>query len=119
MTATVFVWRNLWRNRTRTLLTVTSLAISLFLFTMLMATLSSMRSVAAASAAKLRLVVQDKTTMTKLLPMGQGPHIAALPGVESVCSMRWFGGRPERARNSSHRWPLMSARSRLSSMNSI
>ncbi len=81
----------------RTALTVGSLAVSLFLFTMLMATLSAMQSVAEASAAQLRLVVHHKTTMIKLLPLGERATLAALPGVASVCGMRWFGGRQERS----------------------
>ncbi len=56
-----------------------------------MATLSSMRSIAVASSAQLRLVVHDKTSMTNLLPLGEGPQIAAMPGVlRSVMAMRWF-----------------------------
>jgi putative ABC transport system permease protein len=81
----------------RTALTVCSLAVSLFLFTMLMATLSAMQSVADVSAAQLRLVVHHKTTMIKLLPLGERTTLASLPGVASVCGMRWFGGRQERS----------------------
>jgi putative ABC transport system permease protein len=81
----------------RTALTVSSLAVSLFVFTMLMAALSAMQSVAEASAAQLRLVVHHKTTMTKLLPLGERTTLASMPGVASVCGMRWFGGRLDRS----------------------
>lgn len=95
MTLAILVWRNLWRSRTRTILTSGSLAFSLFLFTMLLATVDCMKDVAASSAELLRLVVHHKTTVTKLLPLGHGPKLASIPGVRTVCGMRWFGGRLE------------------------
>jgi putative ABC transport system permease protein len=87
------IWHNLGRNKIRTSLTVGSIAFSLFLFTLLRAVVTSMRDVAANSAQQLRLVVRQKTTMTKLLPLAHGPKIAALPDVQAVCAVRWFGGR--------------------------
>ncbi|HVP13619.1 MAG TPA: FtsX-like permease family protein [Phycisphaerae bacterium] len=102
MTLSHLVWRNLWRNKVRALLTIASVAVSLFLFTLLHAVVTSMKAVAASSANQLRLVVRQKTTMTKLLPLGHGPKIAALPGVQAVCAMRWFGGRVE---NSPEQFP--------------
>jgi len=97
MTLLILIWRNLWRSRTRTILTCASLAFSLFLLTILSATLACMESVAAATAEHKRLVVHHKTTVTKLLPLSHGPRLAAIPGVKTVCGMRWFGGRLERS----------------------
>lgn len=93
MTGATLIWRNLGRNPTRTGLTVLSLALSLFLDTMLNATVASMSAVATDSAAHLRLVVHNHTSMTQLLPLRCGPQIAALPGTRAVCGVRWFGGR--------------------------
>lgn len=93
MNGLTLVWRNLWRRRLRTLLTLGSVAASLFLFTVLQAVVASMRDIAASSAAQLRLVVHHRTTMTRFLPLSCGERIAALPGVQSVCAVRWFGGR--------------------------
>ncbi len=104
MTLATLVWRNFWRNWTRTMLTLASLAFSLFLFTVLFATVDCMKAVAAASAEHLRLVVHHKTTITKLLPLGHGPKISAIPGVRTVCGMRWFGGRLE---HSQEQFPSM------------
>jgi len=92
MTTATLVWRNLARNRTRTVLTIASLAISLFLYTLLSATVDSMTSVAASSAERLRLVVHHKTTMTQLLPLGYARRIGSLSAARAVCGMRWFGG---------------------------
>jgi len=94
MTLPLLAWRNLWRNPPRTILTVASLAFSLFLFSMLSATVDSMCAVSVESAKRLRLVVHHKTTVTKLLPLSHAGRIAAIPGVRAVCGMRWFGGRP-------------------------
>lgn len=104
MTYTTLAWRNLWRNPTRTTLTLISLACSLFLFTMLAATVDCLSDVSAASSKQLRLVVHDRTTVTKLLPLGHRAKLAAIPGVSAVCAMRWFGGRLV---NSSEQFPSM------------
>ena len=104
MTSATVIWSNLWRNRVRTVLTIASVAVSLFLFTMLRAVVESMQAVVAGSADQLRLVVHQRTTMTKLLPRGYGPKIAALPGVRAVCAVRWFGGRVE---NSAEQFPSL------------
>jgi putative ABC transport system permease protein len=104
VTSATVIWNNLWRNQVRTVLTIASVAVSLFLFTMLRAVVESMQAVAASSAHQLRLVVHQRTTMTKLLPLGYGPKIAALPGVQAVCAVRWFGGRIE---NSSEQFPSL------------
>ena len=93
MTSATLIWQNLGRNKLRTGLTIGSVAVSLFLFTLLRAVVASMDAVAANSTRQLRLVVRQKTTMTKLLPLGYGPKIAALPDVRAVCPVRWFGGR--------------------------
>ncbi len=93
MTPLTLMWRNLGRNKLRTGLTVGSIAVSLFLVTMLNALGTSMREVAADSARQLRLVVHEKTTMIKLLPLGYGRQLAELPGVQAICAVRWFGGR--------------------------
>ena len=106
MTSATVIWRNLWRNKVRTALTVGSVAVSLFLCTMLQAVVASMNAVAASSASQLRLVVRQKTTMTKLLPAGDGRKIEALSGVRAVCAMRWFGGRLE---DSSEQFPSLAA----------
>ena len=92
MTAATLIWRNLGRNRARTILTVVSLAVSLFLYTLLAATVDSINAVAADSAQRLRLVAHHKTTMTQLLPLGHQRQIESLPHVRAVCAMRWFGG---------------------------
>ena len=104
MTAATLVWRNLWRSRTRTTLTIASLAASMFLFTLLLATVESMHDVARQSAARLRLVVHHKTTMTSMLPLGYGRRLSELPGVRAVCGFRWFGGR---VANSQEQFPSM------------
>ncbi len=106
MTFFTVAWANLWRNKLRTGLTIGSVAVCVFLFTLLRAVVNSMADVAASSAAELRLVVHQKTTMTKLLPLGHAAKMAAMPGVKAVCAVRWFGGRLE---NSSAQFPSLAA----------
>ena len=100
------IWRNLARNRLRTCLTVASVALSLFLFTLLRAVVVAMGRVADDSSAQLRLVVHHKTTMTQLLPLHVGKRISSLTGVRAVCGVRWFGGRLE---DSSAQFPSLAA----------
>ena len=84
MRSTTVVWHNLWRNKTRTALTIASVAVSLFLFTLLRAVVQSMRAVATSSASQLRLVVRQKTTMTKLLPLWISPPQPDCPSWEQM-----------------------------------
>jgi len=106
VTSATVIWHNLWRNKLRTALTIASVAVSLFLFTVLRAVVDSMDTVAASSARQLRLVVHHKTTMTKTLPLAHGAKIAALPGVEALCAVRWFGGKLP---NSAAQFPSLAA----------
>ena len=36
-------------------------------------------------------------SMVKLLPLAERTALASVPGVASVCGMRWFGGRLDRS----------------------
>ena len=106
MIAGTLIRRNLARNRLRTGLTVLSVALSLFLFTLLRGVVSAMERVADDSSAQLRLVVHHKTTMTQLLPLHVGKRIGSIAGVRAVCGVRWFGGRLE---DSNEQFPSLAA----------
>lgn len=106
MTCATLVLRNLGRRPGRTLLTLASVSLSLFLFVGLRAVVASMERVAADSAGQLRLVVHQKTTMTTLLPLRMGREIREMNGVRAVCGVRWFGGRIE---NSPEQFPSLAA----------
>jgi len=88
------IWRNALRNRRRTLLTISSLAVSIFLVATLQAVLASLHRVGAQSGGShLRLIVHRATGITQPLPISYRAKIAALPGVKAVVGTQWFGGQ--------------------------
>ncbi len=91
-------WKLLFRNLTghpvRSLLTVGSVAIAVFLICMLHAvTLGLRNSVSAASAN--RLIVQSAVSLFVDLPLSYQQKIAGVPGIEAISKWQYFGGRYE------------------------
>lgn len=91
-------WRLLVRNvlghPIRSLLTVGSVAVAVFLICMLHAVVSGLtRTVQAASSD--RLVVQSAVSLYVSLPLSYQQKIATVPGIETICKWQWFGGRYE------------------------
>ncbi len=80
------------RNRRRFVLTVLSVAVSLFMFCTLMTVLSELERENPSEVAHLRLVVRRATSLADPLPESYRPKLAAIPGVRAVHPMSWFGG---------------------------
>jgi putative ABC transport system permease protein len=87
-----FLLRNLLRNRRRTILTVTSIAVSLFLVTTLRTILTELESPASTPESALRLITRHRVSLANLLPASYRAKIAQVPGVEAVIGSMWFGG---------------------------
>lgn len=88
------IWKNALRNSRRTLLTISSIAVSIFLVSTLQAVLATIYRVGAQNGAShLRLVVHRATGITQPLPIFYRAKIAALPGVKAVVGTQWFGGQ--------------------------
>ncbi len=86
-----YVLRSAMRSRRRTILTVLSILISLFLFSTLRTVLTAFQaSLETASAA--RLVTRRSTSLTFPLPLSYRDRIAQVPGVTAVSWSNWFGG---------------------------
>jgi putative ABC transport system permease protein len=83
---------NLFRNRLRTLLTLASVLVALFLFSSLGAILDTLQA-AADSGSRERLATRHAIALTNFLPYSYKARIAAIPGVKRVCTQVWFGGR--------------------------
>ena len=86
------VLKNLLRNKRRSFLTGTSVAVSLFL-------LSALAMVYTALGAPLRnadnipiMMVRRSAGIIFPLPVSHGPKIRAVPGVVACASLSWFGG---------------------------
>ncbi|MEO6594027.1 MAG: ABC transporter permease [Planctomycetota bacterium] len=91
-------WKLLWRNITghpiRSLLTIGSVAVAVFLICMLHAVTSGLTRTLQ-SAATNRLLVQSAVSLFVDLPLSYQQKMASVPGVEAICKWQWFGGRYE------------------------
>ncbi len=91
MTRTSFVIANLWRKKTRTVLTLLSIVTAFLLFGLLQA-VNVLFSAGADFIGASRLVTQARVSFTQSLPMRLLPQIESIPGVERVMWSQWFGG---------------------------
>ncbi len=92
MTAASFVWKNIARNRRRTLLTVLSIGLSLFLLATLMTVLTELRRESPEGDQHLRLVVRRASSLGDPLPEAYLDKLRRVPGVRLVHTLSWFGG---------------------------
>lgn len=84
--------KNVFRNRRRTLLTITTVAVSLFLVAALRTVLTELENPPIAPEGALRLVTRHKISLANVLPISYREKIAQIRGVETVCATQWFGG---------------------------
>jgi putative ABC transport system permease protein len=93
MTTFGFLTRNALRNKRRLLLSVMSVAVSLFLLVTLMVVLREFTKPPQEGDTSLRMAVRNKISITSLLPQRQREAIERIPGVEFVTPFVWFGGK--------------------------
>ena len=86
------VLANLGRHKKRTVLTVVSVALALFLFASLQTVVTTLASAAEFGSAR-RLVTMNATGFVLPLPISYSKRLEALPGVERVTWANWFGGK--------------------------
>jgi putative ABC transport system permease protein len=91
MTKTGFVVANLFRKKTRTILTILSVIMAFLLFGLLQS-LNSIFSAGADFIGATRLVTQARVSFTTALPLSMVPKLEAVPGVARVAYSQWFGG---------------------------
>jgi putative ABC transport system permease protein len=87
-----FIVRNAFRNKRRLILTVLSVALSLFLFTTLQTALRELTQPATSEASALRLVVRHRVSLANVLPAKYQSRIERMPGVKYCTKFTWFGG---------------------------
>lgn len=88
------LWRNLLGHPIRSLLTVLSVMVAVFLVSVLHAVVSGLDRTLDAAASN-RLLVQSAVSLFVELPLGYQQKLATVPGVEAICKWQWFGGRYE------------------------
>ena len=92
--------RNLLRNKRRTILTASSVAISLFLLSSLAMVYTALGRPFEGEERSPRMMVRRRTGITFTMPASFGARIKAVPGVVAVTPMNWFGGYWKEPENS-------------------
>src|SRR5215207_2573529 len=85
------IFKNILRNKRRTLLTISSLVVSLFLIINLATILTEFER-GSEEASPLRLMTRHSVSLAFLLPIGDLQRIQTVPGVKAVMPFTWFGG---------------------------
>lgn len=91
MTKTGFVIANLFRKRTRTILTLLSVIMAFLLFGLLQS-VNHIFNAGADFVGATRLMTQARVSFTQPLPISMVPKLEAVPGVARVAFSQWFGG---------------------------
>ena len=92
------IFKNILRNKRRTLLTISSLVVSLFLIISL-ATILTEFDRGSDEASPLRLVSRHAVSLGFVIPMAHLQKIKTVPGVKEVMPFSWFGGIYKDERN--------------------
>ena len=82
----------LGRHKRRTLLTMASVALALFLFASLRTVVTTLRAAADFGSAR-RLVSTNASGLIFPMPVAYASRLATVPGVEKVTWSNWFGGQ--------------------------
>src|SRR6266446_3647898 len=86
------VLKNLTRNKRRTILTVLSIAVSLFIFSALASMPAVVNQFLADSASSTRVAVHNKAGVTYGIPEAYKQRVVATPHVVAATAQSWFGG---------------------------
>jgi putative ABC transport system permease protein len=86
------ILKNLLRNRRRTFLTVSSLAVSICLLGVVSALYYALFLSPPPAGQELRLVTRHKVSIVFSMPFHYRDKIRAVPGVKEVVTWQWYGG---------------------------
>jgi putative ABC transport system permease protein len=86
------VWMNLRRHTRRTILTIISVALALFLFASLQTVTTTISAGSRFGSAR-RLVATNSTGIVFTLPIAYANRLQTVKGVEAVTWANWFGGK--------------------------
>jgi putative ABC transport system permease protein len=85
-------FKNSLRNRRRSFLTISSIAVSLCLLGILIAMYHALFYGEESPGQAMRLVVRHKVSLTQALPFAYEAKIRRLPGVKDITVWNWYGG---------------------------
>jgi putative ABC transport system permease protein len=86
------VLKNLLRSKRRTILTVLSIAVSLFIFSALVSIPTAANQILSDTAASTRIATHNKAGLAYAIPVAYKQRIETIPHVEVVAPESWFGG---------------------------
>jgi putative ABC transport system permease protein len=86
------VWKNVFRNRRRSILTILSMAISICLLGVMISLYWAFFVQPEREAQSLRLITINRVSITSVLPISYREKIAAVSGVDEAMVMQWYGG---------------------------
>ena len=92
MKYTALVLKNLVRSKRRTILTVLSIAVSLFIFSALVSVPTVADQILGDTASSTRIATHNKAGLAYSIPVAYKQRIVAIPHVEVVVPESWFGG---------------------------
>ncbi len=93
------IWAELFRRKTRTILTLLSILAAFLLFGLLNGVRESFNEAGKSAAGAERLQVGSRLSFIQALPMALHQRIAQVEGVEAVTYANWFGGAYQDPRN--------------------
>src|SRR5437588_5346450 len=91
-------YKNAFRHRLRTLLTLAGLAIAVLAYGLLRTVVDAWYAGAAAASAT-RLVTRNAISLTVFLPLSYESRIRGVEGVTKVARSNWFGGIYQEPKN--------------------
>lgn len=88
-----YVFRSLFRKKTRSILTIASIVLPFFVICVLGTLLMALDADTSGGKGMFRLVVRHKVSLGNAIPEAYRERIAQLPGVKDVTILNWFGGQ--------------------------
>jgi putative ABC transport system permease protein len=93
-----FIFRNLFRKKTRTILTIGSIAVAIFLFGLLV-TIETALNAGVDVAGVDRLIVRNKTSLIMPLPLSYQERLLQIDNVAEATFATWFGAIYQEPKN--------------------
>jgi len=93
------VYRNLFRNKLRAVLTMLLMAAIFFFVATLLSILQNFTMFSEAGKGQNRLAVQSAISLATVLPVSHEAKIRQIPGIVDVCQLQWFGAYYKEQKN--------------------
>jgi putative ABC transport system permease protein len=86
------ITKNLGRNKRRTVLTILSVSVSVFLLATMQAIIAALGGISNLTGGEYRVIVRRNTSIADSMPEAYRQKIEQVPGVVAACPSNWFGG---------------------------